>query len=146
MSSSTENLVFPDQSAVFRHAINQNAELIEIDGLGEVIPGPGFHGADRGFDAAVGGHDHRFDFRIDPLRFPQDLQTVHSGHSEIEQDQVKRTVPEELNRLFSVFGFAYPMALFESESHGAFLSGRLHPRRSEYPGHSQPNFLQKNSG
>ncbi len=59
------------------------AQLVEIDGFGEVVVGAHPHGFDGGLDGAVGGHQHDAEIDLPLPHLLQEAEPVHAGHAQV---------------------------------------------------------------
>jgi hypothetical protein len=69
-------------------AVEHAGEVLEGEGLGEVVAGADAHGLDRGGDGGEGGHHHHPDLGIAELDLLQQLQAAAAGELEVEQQHV----------------------------------------------------------
>ena len=72
------------------HPLDQEKQLVQVDGFGQVVIGPFFHGRNRRVHGSISGHHHHHGLGIAPLQFRQQRKTVHPRHPEVGQDQVER--------------------------------------------------------
>ena len=64
-------------------------ELVEVDGLGDIVDGPCLHGLHGRLDRPVGGHHDDVDLGVELLHLLEDLETVHAGHLVVHEEQVE---------------------------------------------------------
>ena len=77
--------VFLSQTALFHRPQHQVAQLVRIDGFGNVVEGPFFEGPHRGVHRGEGGdHDHG-GLRVDAVQVFLELHAVHAGHLDVQQ-------------------------------------------------------------
>ncbi|OPZ68232.1 MAG: hypothetical protein BWY83_02378 [bacterium ADurb.Bin478] len=97
----TQTGVFRKQLLSFDRLGHDQLQLLQIDGFGQKIQRPLFHGCHRAFQTAKGGHDDHLDLGIDPLDFLQQLAAVHARHAQIGEQQIHRHPLDNLYRLLS---------------------------------------------
>ena len=103
--------------AEIQGAADFGEDVVEIDGLEEVIDGPGAHGGDGGFDGAVGGEHDDGRFGGELLDVGEEGEAVHLGHADVGEDDVGGLLEEEVGGGFAVGGFEHVKA-FAAEEFG----------------------------
>jgi hypothetical protein len=84
-----EGDVVPRQSPFFHGAVDDQPDLVDLEGLRQVVERAGLHGGNGGLGGRKrGDHDN---FRVGPgaLGRGQNRQAVGVGHSQIRQDHVE---------------------------------------------------------
>ena len=102
-----QSLHFPGQGMLFHGLLNDGNQLIIIDGLGQVIEGPQFHGLDGLFDGTIGGNNN---YRNIQLQLPQalnHLDTIHPGHEVIHNDGTDGILLQDVQGRGGVPGRSY---------------------------------------
>ncbi len=92
-------LVFRLQIAAAQGALEQHFDLVEIERLGDEVPGPAAHRLDGGVHRAVGGH-HDGHRRL--RQRERRVQQIHPGlaaHPQIGQQQLHRLALQNGHRL-----------------------------------------------
>ena len=84
-----QQAVGQDQVAVFQGLGDGHQDLFVFEGLEDVIEGPFFHGRDRFFHGAEGGHDDHRQVRVEAVQFVQELDAAHLGHLHVGEDEVQ---------------------------------------------------------
>jgi hypothetical protein len=88
-----------DELGFLGRLVERDAQLVDVERLGEVVSRPELDRRDRGFDGLGGGqHDDR---QLRPARADlfEQLQAVDARHHEIEQDDVGAFALEDLQCL-----------------------------------------------
>ena len=68
-------------------ALHDALQVVEFEGLGEVIKGAQFHGLDGGLDAAVAGDHDDLGEGILLAAFLDDLEAVEVGDAEVDDEE-----------------------------------------------------------
>ena len=71
-----------------------HAEVLEVDGLGDVVVGAEPHRLHRRADIGVGGHDDHLDVGMALLDLAEHLDPVRVGQLEIQQEEVGALLPD----------------------------------------------------
>jgi hypothetical protein len=90
------------EGAPLEGAPDQGQDLVLVERLGQVVERPELHGGHRRADGLNGGHQDHFHVLVDRLDPLQDLDAVHAGEADIQEDQVHRRALDALDRLRSV--------------------------------------------
>ncbi len=81
-----------------------DVQLVDIEGLGNVVVGAVTHGLHGIFHGAVGRHhDHR-QLRVAHLDLGQQLRAVHAGHAPVADHQVDVLLLQHLERMQAIAG------------------------------------------
>ena len=75
----------PGQTDFFSRAIDDDAQLIRLERLGDKVIGPLLHGRDGRFDRGVTGDDDNQYPLIHLTDVLENLHAVHTGHLQVEQ-------------------------------------------------------------
>ena len=111
-----ELLVFLFQTAAAQGAFDEELDFIQVDGLGNKVPGTAAHGLDGGIDAAVGGH-HDADRRLRELQgFVQELHAVVCAESEVGEHDSDVVMAQMLQGLGGVGGDVHIEVVLEGEA------------------------------
>ena len=78
----------PARSWLSRAPRTTMLQLLDVEGLGEVVVGPELHGGHRRLRGAVGGHDDDHGLRRGRLHVAQDLDAVPVGQTDVGDDHV----------------------------------------------------------
>ena len=97
-----KTLAGPDGLAVFQRFEQGGLELIKVEGLDEIIHGPGLHGLHSGLHGGIRRHEHDRHGGIVLADFLQSRDAVHVGHSDIHQHHVKRPFAYPRHSLFAI--------------------------------------------
>ncbi len=99
-----EAQVLGAQRAVLAGAFDQHRQLVRVEGLDQVVVGPGLHGAHGRVDRGVGGHDHDRQVRVGGLQASLQVEPVHAGHLDVEEGDVVGAAGRQVQRLAGVLG------------------------------------------
>jgi len=83
-----EEPVFLQQPAVFETVCHQDLELLDVEGLGQVIQGPQAQGLDGLLHAGVGRDHDRRDRGLGFLEMPEDIHAVDLGHLDVADQEI----------------------------------------------------------
>src|SRR5512140_38091 len=83
-------------------AIGEQLELLEIDGLLQIVEGAELHRLDRTLDAAVCRHDDDGDGRIEFANALKELDAAHARQAHIREDDIGTKALEQLERLLRI--------------------------------------------
>ncbi len=87
------------EPALLERAVDDDLELVDVEGLRHVVVGAELHRLDRALGGGVGGHhDHRR-AGLALADLAQQVETVAVGHHHVAQHEVGRGVGEALARL-----------------------------------------------
>src|SRR5581483_3845766 len=112
-----EEMILDDESYFFRHALKDDLQLFDAEGLGDVVVGTELHGLDRGFDRTVAGHDGDFGAGEDFLDAGEELDAAHFAHAEVGENDVGRMGFEQTERGLGAFGFGRDEAESVADGH-----------------------------
>jgi hypothetical protein len=87
------------QPAGVQGTLKHDHQLVPPHGLDEVVGGASAHGRNGVLDRAVAGHDHNGEVGIDGLEAVEQLVSVHSGHLDVGEDEVRTVAGHPLQRL-----------------------------------------------
>jgi hypothetical protein len=114
------------ERAAFERLVDDDLDLVELEGLGEIVVGADLHRFDGGVGRGVGGHhdDGRVGVQLDRA-FEHD-HAVGAGHSKVGDDEVVLFFDEPLHAGRAVGGGVDGVAFFEEEdleqlSHAQFV-------------------------
>ena len=74
-------------------------QLLQREGLGQVVAGSDAHRLHRGGDGGKGRHHHDARLRIQALDLAQQLQPAAAGQLQVEQKHIHRLLPQHAQRL-----------------------------------------------
>jgi len=94
-----ERFVLGNQRPAFERSRDQHLEFIEVDGLGQVIRRPAFHGVNSGRHGPECCHHDDRDLGIDAPQPIEQGQAVLVRHAEVREDQVERAGRRQLEGL-----------------------------------------------
>jgi hypothetical protein len=91
------------------------ADLLVVEGLGQVVVGTQLERVDSGPLVAVGGHEDEERIGVAGAHLGQELESVHRRHAQIGDDQLRRLPLERRERRGRVLRLAHrvPLALQE---------------------------------
>jgi hypothetical protein len=72
-------------------------ELLDVEGLGDVIVGPPLHRFDGRLGRGVGRHHDDRGADIVGFHLPQQIQTVAVRHDDVAQDEIEVVAEENLS-------------------------------------------------
>ena len=99
-----ENPHFAQRLLTLGRLLQQDAQTLRIDRLGQIVVGAILDGFDRGLDSALRGQqDHRDLAHLLPQR-PQQRQAVHARHIDVGDDDAGAEGGDALKRLFAIGG------------------------------------------
>ncbi len=101
-----EALVFGFEGAGAEGALEEEFEVVEVDGLGEEVGGAFLHGFDSGLDGAVGGEENDDEIGVGGAGATEELEAVGAGHAQVGEHEVGRGVGDEAESGVGVFGEA----------------------------------------
>jgi hypothetical protein len=104
-----------EQPLLLQHALKDHLQLLDVDGLGQVVLGPQLHGAHRRLHGAVGRHDDDHGLGVDLLDLGQQLQAVHARHAQVGQDDVGVRLLEQGQPGAGVVGAAHLVAVLPEQ-------------------------------
>ena len=84
----TQDLGLLEETLLLEDLLQDHLQLVDVDGLPQVVLGPHLHGPHRGLDRAVGGHEEHHRLGPDLLDLGQQLDAVHAGHAEVGEHDV----------------------------------------------------------
>ena len=85
--------VLLSQAAILHRAKDEMAELIRIDGLGEIVKRPILECPDRRLDGGEGGDDDHGGLRGEAMDVLLELQAVHPAQLDVQQGDVRTGAP-----------------------------------------------------
>ena len=83
-------------------ASRKRQELVLLEGLGQIVEGAELHGGHCGAHGLHGGDEDHLDALVERLDALEHLDTVHPGQSDVEQDEVDRGGPDDVERAGAV--------------------------------------------
>src|SRR5581483_11938044 len=86
-------------------ALQGELDLVELEGLGDVLEGAGLHGVDRGVHRAEPGHHDDLRPGVAPAEIAKDVQPARLGHADVGQHDVERLLAATLQGLLAAVGF-----------------------------------------
>ena len=96
--------IFLLEVLLFQSILDDDFDLLHLEGLRDVIVGPFLHGLDGGVSGGIGG-DHDDDrFGGGSLDLLQHRDAVHLWHPDVEEDQIEDIFVDELQDLVPVSG------------------------------------------
>ena len=84
-----EVLVFRDQPLLFQRLADHALHLVQIEGLLDVVGGPGVERLDRGLLGPERGHQDDLGLARQAPRVAQQLETRHAGHGNIGDHEIE---------------------------------------------------------
>src|SRR5262249_46414138 len=72
-----------------RRTLDNQPELVDVEGLLEVVEGTELHRRDRGLDGLRGSQDHDRQPRVTGADALEKLHPVHSRHDDVEQHEMR---------------------------------------------------------
>src|SRR5512133_149959 len=87
------------QAAELQRLADRQLECLPVEGLGDVVKGPGFHGFHSDIYRPEGGYDNHQGLRRTLLDGFEYHQTIHAGHLHVGDDQVGGGLPEQVQAL-----------------------------------------------
>ncbi len=88
----------------FHPAADDAPDLVDVDGLGDVVEGAELHGRDRGLDGGVGGHHDDSGLGAQTLDAFERLDAVHARHAQVHDDEIVEAGAEPLHGRRAVGG------------------------------------------
>ena len=92
------------QIARAQRLLDDGAHLGLVEGLGDVVEGPGFQRLDRVVDRAVGREHHDRKLGVDAQRLPEKLHPVHLRHAKVGDDQIDVVLAKQREARLAVLG------------------------------------------
>jgi hypothetical protein len=84
---------------VFADAVQELVEALEVQGLDEIVAGSKLDGLHGGVDGRIAGHQHHFARGETLANRAQYVETAHVGHAQVDDRQVDRDAPDQLEGL-----------------------------------------------
>ncbi|KAF5052757.1 hypothetical protein DSECCO2_405420 [anaerobic digester metagenome] len=85
-------------------ALHGQAQVLEVQGLGQVVVGPGLDGLHRRLHVGIGRHDQDGDGRVVGLDLLQGLDAGDAGHPHVHEDEVEGLLPAARHGRLAVGG------------------------------------------
>ena len=96
---------FAQRHQVLARLVDRDAQVREVDGLGDEVERPAIHRGTDVLHVSVRGHDDGADVRIHARNLFQERQSVHARHVDVGKDHVDVTVlGEHLERFDAIVG------------------------------------------
>ena len=92
-------LVLPAEPPLLQGLAHHQLQLVDLEGLDQVVVGAFLQGLDRGLGGGEGGDDHHRHRLAELLEAPQHLEPVHAGHLEVDEGEVGGRLGHGLERL-----------------------------------------------
>ena len=89
LGHAAQGLVFLEQSAVLQGAVDEQLDLVPVEGLLNVVVSSELHRLDGGGDAGESGHHHHRRIGADALGLSKQLDAGHLRHLQIADEQVE---------------------------------------------------------
>ena len=83
-----QQAVLGGELEVVGHALQLQAQFVEVERFGDVVVGAKLHGLDGGLHRGKAGHHDGDRFRPPLLDLAQDLQTIAARQSQVEQNHI----------------------------------------------------------
>ena len=96
--------VLAREQLLLQGLLHHQADLVDLEGLGDVVVGPLLHGRNGGIGARKGGNHHHHGLRRDIAHAVQQLQPVSLGHLHVRDDQIEVAVLDAQKRTLDVTG------------------------------------------
>ncbi len=93
-----------EQLPLAQGPLYDQAQMLEVDRLGDEVVGAQAHGLDRAVDAAVGGHEDDGDGDAFLLHGLHELEAVQARHAQVADDDAVVVLAEGLEGLAAVTG------------------------------------------
>ncbi len=87
------------QARLVDGAAQEDDQLVELEGLGQVVVGALADRLDGAVDGTVRGHDQHRPLRLQEPRLRHQRQAVHLGHAQIGDQRVEALLGEQRQRL-----------------------------------------------
>ena len=107
-----EASVLPHQVDLLTGIADDDFQLVQSKGLGDVVIGPSPDGLNGRVEGCITGHDDDDTLRMGMLNLSQDLNSVSSGHHQVCHHQIEKGALQSLDGLQTILvGMDHPARL-----------------------------------
>ena len=106
------------EGALVEGPANQQLDVLDVEGLGDVVVGAALDGLDGGADLVDGGGEHDHDRRVERLDAAQHVDAGLARHPLVEHHHVDLVPAQDLERLLAVLRLEHGALILEKDAEG----------------------------